>query len=385
MWRPRITVKSLEMEESSRAKCRASRPGERGGAYAAFDQGHGYACHPRETQVPLIVHGQGIPEGRWSGAVSGLDVVPTLLEAMNLPPPGNLDGFPLPLSAAVRPESRAFVAHGFCSDSRREGEEQLLWWVEGCRVREMDGTPLSQRAELWNGERRVRDPARLETLMEQHEEWLLSRLPFDSFVFGVDRLEDATVRVEAEGGRIVDFGPAGSVYGIDKIELLGLSDEDTTLRVRFRGYQGPLPRIHAPAAGTGQDRNRRPTGRRHFRRVRSSFPSPLAIGPSTRRATSRSFWQTRRPRLERPEDRDSGSGGRATSAPKTTAAVARCRTSTACFGSGATSGSFSSTRGRSHPCEDPSRRSAPRSPNRSRSLDIRRRRPCGSSGGDPSG
>ena len=212
--------------------------GERGGAYAAFDQGHGYACHPRETQVPLIVHGQGIPVGRWGGAVSGLDVVPTLLEAMNLPPPGNLDGFPLPLSAAVRPESRAFVAHGFCSDSRREGEEQLLWWVESCRVREMDGTPLSQRAELWNGERRVRDPARLEILMEQHEDWLLSRLPFDSFVFGVDRLEEATVRVEAEGGRIVDFGPAGSVYGIDKIELLGLSNEETTLRVRFRGYRG---------------------------------------------------------------------------------------------------------------------------------------------------
>ncbi len=211
--------------------------GERSGAFAAFDQGHGYACHPRETDVPLVVHGPGVTPGRWDGAVSGLDIVPTVLEAMNLPPPGKLDGSPLPLSSQVGSVERTLVAHGFCSDSRVESGEQLVWWVEGCRVREKDGTPLARRAELFRGERRVTDDARLETLMKRHERWLLSRLPFDSFVFGVERLEEATVRVEVDG-RIVDFGPAGSVYDLDRIELLGLSENETTLRVRFAGYRG---------------------------------------------------------------------------------------------------------------------------------------------------
>ncbi len=212
--------------------------GERGGAFTAFDRGHGYACHPHETHVPLVVHGPGAAPGRWDGAVSGLDIVPTLLDAMKLAPPGKLDGSPLPLSSGTKLPSRTLVAHGFCADSRIENEEQLLWWVEGCRVRETDGTPLARRAELFRGGRQVVDDARLETHMKRHEKWLLERLLFDSFVFGVDRLPDATVRVEVEGGRIVDFGPAGSVYDLDQLEILGLSENDATLRVRFAGYRG---------------------------------------------------------------------------------------------------------------------------------------------------
>ncbi len=218
--------------------------GERGGAFASFDRGHGYACHARETDVPLVVHGPGVTPGLWEGVVSGLDIVPTLLVAMGLSPPGKLDGSPLPLSAASGSKTppRPIVAHGFCSDSRIEGGEQLVWWLEGCRMREPDGTALSHRAEIWSGENQLAtektDPARLESLMRRHESWLLERLPFDAFVFGVDRLDQATIRVEVESGRIVDYGPAGSVYGLDKIELLGLSENGETLRVRFHGYHG---------------------------------------------------------------------------------------------------------------------------------------------------
>jgi hypothetical protein len=74
--------------------------------------------------------------------------------------------------------------------------------------------------------------------MKEHERWLMERLPFDALVFGVDGLEEATVRVEVEGGRIVDYGPAGSVYGLDRIAILGLSGDARTLRVRFHGYRG---------------------------------------------------------------------------------------------------------------------------------------------------
>jgi arylsulfatase A-like enzyme len=216
--------------------------GERGGAFASLDRGHGYACHPRETDVPLVVHGPGVAPGKWGGVVSGLDIVPTLLQVMDLAPAGKLDGLPLPLSPVARTPARTLVAHGFCSDSRSEGDQQLVWWIAGCRLRELDGAPMSHHAEVFRGDERIAtektDRARLESLMERHERWLLERLPFDALVLGVEGLEEETVRVEVANGRIVDFGPSGSVYGLDRIELLGLSPNERTLRVRFRGYRG---------------------------------------------------------------------------------------------------------------------------------------------------
>ncbi len=235
--------------------------GERGGAFASFDRGHGYACHEKETDVPLVVHGPGVAAGRRDAVVSGLDIVPTLLEAMRLAPPGKLDGSPLPISSASRTPPRTLVAHGFCSDARIEGGERLIWWIEGCRVREPDGTPLDHRAEIWSGGKEVAtektDRARLESAMKRHESWLLERIPFDAFVFGVDGLEEATIRVEVENGRIVDYGPAASVYGAGRIEVLDLAGNDAALRVRFRGYRGlyhvstlpPLARLKIEVEG----------------------------------------------------------------------------------------------------------------------------------------
>jgi arylsulfatase A-like enzyme len=212
--------------------------GKRGGAFASFDRGHGYACHPKETEVPLVLHGPGIPPGASDEVVSGLDIVPTLLQRMELRPPGNLDG--ASLLSGSKPAARTLVAHGFCSDSRIEGDRQLVWWLEGCRVREPDGSLLAYRAEIRSEEKQIAtdasDRSAVTPALGRHEDWLLERLPFDAFVFGVDGLPEATVEVVVESGRIVDFGPAGSIYGIEGIEIL--SKTAGALRVRFRGFRG---------------------------------------------------------------------------------------------------------------------------------------------------
>jgi Sulfatase len=217
--------------------------GERHGAYASFELGHGNACSEKETDVPLVVAGKGIVPGKPSAPVSGLDILPTLLEEMHLPPPGRLDGRSLLGTDASRPEgARAFVSYGFCSDSRLQGDEQLVWWVEGCRIREPDGSPLDHRAEIWSEGRRVATekdaPERLRHLMSRHEDWLRERLPGDAFVFGASGMEDADIVVRVEEGRIVDYGPSSSVYGLDEVALSKVAEDGSALSVRFHGYHG---------------------------------------------------------------------------------------------------------------------------------------------------
>jgi hypothetical protein len=208
-----------------------------GGAFQSFDVGHGNACSEKETNVPLVLWGQGIETARSREPVSGLDVVPTILELMGIAPPGKLDGTPLGVSS---PPKRSFVSYGFCTDSRREGGEQLLWWVEGCRVREEGGDYLDHRAEIWSDGFRVAtektDPQRLRRAMERHEEWLRERLPSEAFVLETSSLGDATVVISARDARIVDYGPSSSVYGLARIEIL--EAEDAELRVRFHDYGG---------------------------------------------------------------------------------------------------------------------------------------------------
>ncbi len=219
--------------------------GERRGAFASFNLGHGNACSAAETDVPLLVEGKGIAPRKWNEPVSGLDILPTLLEEMKLPPPERLDGRPLPLSGANPAHadgSRPFVSYGFCSDSRFQGQEQLVWWVEGCRIREPNGAPLDHRAEIWSGGRRVAtektEPERLRRLMSRHEEWLRERLPGEAFVFGSSGMEDATVVVSVEDGRIVDYGPSSSVFDLDELDVSSVTENGSALTVRFHGYHG---------------------------------------------------------------------------------------------------------------------------------------------------
>jgi hypothetical protein len=209
-------------------------------AFQSFDVGHGNACSEKETDVPLVVWGKGIERIRSHEPVSGLDVAPTLAALLGIHPPGKLDGVPLALSRAEARPARPRVSYGFCSDSRLDGGDQLLWWVEGCRVREVNGDFLLNRAEIWSEGRRVAtdetDPPRLRRAMERHEEWLRERLPSEAFVFETSSLGDATVIVTARDARIVDYGPSSTIYDLSRVEVLHAGT--ASLRVRFRSYRG---------------------------------------------------------------------------------------------------------------------------------------------------
>ncbi|HXV59511.1 MAG TPA: sulfatase-like hydrolase/transferase [Vicinamibacteria bacterium] len=215
--------------------------GIRGGAFRPFDRNHGNACHSLETDVPIVVHSKDVHADRRREPVSGLDIVPTLMKLMKVPIVSKLDGSVLPAFATgTPPPERPLVSYGFCSDSRKEADRQLIWWVEGCRLREVDGrAPVSRQAELWvNGELSTGAAGELEAMMRRHESWLVERLPAESFVFGLANLPEAEVEVSVEAARIVDYGPAATVSGLEKIESAELSGDGSRLTVRFRGYRG---------------------------------------------------------------------------------------------------------------------------------------------------
>jgi len=211
-------------------------------AYESFDRGHGKSCHVVETHVPLIVAGKGITPARWSGAVSGLDIVPTLLPILGRAPLARLDGVPLPLSFPGASREGPFVSYGFCSDSLIVGNQQLIRWVQGCRLSE-GGKPLDHESELWTALERVATersaPARLRPWILQHEAWLEERLAAeDALVFATMNLDAARVIITVDEGRIVDYGPSGTIYGLDAIGASRLSQKGDRLEVAFSGYRG---------------------------------------------------------------------------------------------------------------------------------------------------
>ena len=214
-------------------------------AYERFDRGHGNSCHVVELDVPLVVAGKGITAARWGGAVSSLDIVPTLLPILGRAPLARMDGVPLPLSFPGASRDGPFVSYGFCSDSLIDGDQQLIRWVQGCRLSE-GGKVLDHESELWTGLERVATersaPARLRPWILRHEAWLEERLaPEDAFVFATMNLDAARVIVTVDEGRIVDYGPSGTVYGLDAIGASRLSQRAQTgdrLEVAFAGYRG---------------------------------------------------------------------------------------------------------------------------------------------------
>lgn len=209
-----------------------------------FDQSHGRGCFSRESDVPLVVNGPGVAPAVSADPVSGLDIFPTLLGVLKMPALSRLDGIRLPISGGRSPANRRFVSYGFCSDSVITGNEQLIWWLQGCQVREQGSeTPIDYRSELWSvsGQRLVAtektEPSRLHRAMSEHEAWLRDRLPTEALVFGLDHAgKNATITLQVEGGIITDFGPAGTVDGLDRIA--GVAADSSRLTVRFEGYEG---------------------------------------------------------------------------------------------------------------------------------------------------
>ena len=222
--------------------------GVRRGAFKSFGRLHGNGCHFRETDVPLIVYGRDVEPARVGRRVSGLDIVPTLLRVMDQTVVSRLDGRALPLRSVrpVRSAQRDFVTHGFCSDSIHRGEEQVIWWIQGCQLREPGSeTLIDYRSELWIGDRQVAtettQPTRLRRAMAEHEIWLRERLPSEAVVFHTANLPaGATVTLTIDDGTgtgiISDFGPEGTVFGLERVALIEVTDR--AIAVRFDGYDG---------------------------------------------------------------------------------------------------------------------------------------------------
>ena len=104
-----------------------------------FDHGgfeHGHSLHQELLHVPLAVWGPGVEPGRIDAPVSLVDLLPTLLEALALPPLPGLDGvslWPLLARREALPE-RPIVAEGTLYGPERRALVRWPW-----KLVEVDG------------------------------------------------------------------------------------------------------------------------------------------------------------------------------------------------------------------------------------------------------
>ncbi|MET0552749.1 MAG: sulfatase-like hydrolase/transferase [Vicinamibacteria bacterium] len=217
------------------------------GAWNRMDRGHGQTNGPTETKVPLLARGPGIAPASWSGRVSTLDIVPTLLGAMGVAPAGRMDGQVLPLFAgAPRTDGaqRRFVTYGFCGHSDGVGARQLTWWDESsCPRRRVVGQTAERREafDLRQAEALVPDPppAVVEALRRSHAEWLTDRMPGETLMFDTAALPPgATLTLRTPNGRIVDHGPSGAAWGFETLGPVTLSPDERAITVALGGYRG---------------------------------------------------------------------------------------------------------------------------------------------------
>lgn len=122
---------------------------------------HGLVAYDSTLHVPLILVGPGVPSGERSDAyVRHVDIVPTVLQAVGLPVPGDLHGCSL-LDAARNGDGDVtgyFEARGPHVD---------LGWevVEGARTRRWKYTAKPEPAELYDV---LEDPDELHNVIAEH-------------------------------------------------------------------------------------------------------------------------------------------------------------------------------------------------------------------------
>jgi arylsulfatase A-like enzyme len=98
-----------------------------------FDHGgfeHGHALHQELLRIPLIVWAKGVRPARIATPVSHVDLLPTLLDALGLPLPGDLDGVSLwPLLQGGEPpaETRLLVAERMLYGPERRALVRWPW------------------------------------------------------------------------------------------------------------------------------------------------------------------------------------------------------------------------------------------------------------------
>jgi arylsulfatase A-like enzyme len=233
------------------------------GQWWRADEGHGATCHPTELDVPLVVVAPGLAPGVWREPVSTLDVVPTLLRVLGSPQVGKLDGEPLPLvedrTARV---ARRLDSYGYCTQSIREGTTQFIGWDNDCWLfRDIGATQLARhRAELWTEGRlaatELDDPRRLAPWIEARVQRLAETLPTSALLLRPEELGSRPVVVTALAGRIVDYGPSGTITRLEDLKV-SLGDDRRRLTVSFGSYRGrfrvatwpPLAPVRIDAAG----------------------------------------------------------------------------------------------------------------------------------------
>lgn len=149
------------------------------------EQTHGYTLHDGVLRVPLLVSGGAAPAGRRIGEVVGVvDVAPTILSLLGLPPLREADGRDL---AALWAETAAGVA----SDERKIYAETLATRLDH------GWAPLySARSEAW---RYVRAPR-----PELYASGSPAAEPENLLDPGRGRVSDASDRARAEHERAID-------------------------------------------------------------------------------------------------------------------------------------------------------------------------------------
>lgn len=93
---------------------------------------HGYRYHGQhlyedQIRVPLVVVGPGVPARRVLAPVSGIDLVPTLLDLAGLPVPAELPGRTLLAHAEGEPEPRPVYAE-MLADANHSDRRVLIRW-----------------------------------------------------------------------------------------------------------------------------------------------------------------------------------------------------------------------------------------------------------------
>ena len=135
--------------------------------------GHGLGLHPEDLAVPLILrHVDGAVVGRSTAPVTGLDIVPTLLDAAGLELPAHLPGRSL---LGALPEEAAQIAW-------HRGQQQSIQFG-GYKL--IDGGDTPQLFELSTDPQETTDragdmPRRVEYLTELLNAWLFRWRPVDA-------------------------------------------------------------------------------------------------------------------------------------------------------------------------------------------------------------
>jgi hypothetical protein len=164
---------------------------------------------------------------------------------LDLPIASAMDGEVLPLmgNADSTEDERRFVSYGYCSDSIIQQNHQLIWWLGKCRIRTKEQkTPLTHQTERWrlgaDIEKETVSPEELTREMAQHETWIRTHLPSGAHVFDLAGLPPGRLLIRAREGAIVDYGPSGTIHGLDAIENVVVENGGKGLAVRFEPFNG---------------------------------------------------------------------------------------------------------------------------------------------------